>query len=173
MSLSRAVPKQDFSDLTDTRIDTWIERFVAKRLTADPQCQLLFEERARRQSKLLSIEKSLQHLVETARVAKFTTYGALANASGVSWDRARYVMNGPRRHLDRLLEVCYARNMPLLTSLCANRRGLAAGEPSDVALDAFVNGAKRLGYEITDRKEFLRKSQRECFEWGATSLQSD
>jgi hypothetical protein len=109
--------KRDFSDLTDRQIESWIEKYMARDLTSDPQCQLLLEERARRQSKVLKIDNSLQHLVQTARRRTFTTYGNLAEASGVPWNKARPLMNGPRGHLDRLVEICYVRRLPLLTAL--------------------------------------------------------
>jgi 5-methylcytosine-specific restriction protein B len=82
-------------------------------------------------------------------------------------------MNGPHGHLQRLLEICCTRRMPLLTSLCVNKQGIATGELSEDALDGFVNGAKLLGHEITDRKGFLIKCQHECFEWGAAAPQSN
>jgi hypothetical protein len=165
-------PITDFSNLSNDQIDSWIDKYVTRGLTAELQCQLLFEERARRQSKVLKIEKSLEHLTTHARSKTFTTYGDLANASGVTWNQARYLMNGSKGHLDRLLEVCYVRGLPLLTALCVNQQGVRTGQLSAVALDGFIKGAQRLGYEITDREEFLRKRQHESFDWGASPPQS-
>ena len=79
-------PIKDFSNLSDDQIDSWIDKYVTHSLTADPQCQLLFEERARRQSKVLKIEKSLEHLTRHARSKTFTTYGDLSAASDVIWN---------------------------------------------------------------------------------------
>jgi hypothetical protein len=162
--------RTDFSDLTDKQVDSWIEKYIAKDLSAEPQCQLLLEERARRQSKVLKIEKSLQHLAETARNRRFTTYGDLAEASGVPWRQARHLMNGPRGHLDRLVEICHVRGIPLLTALCVNQQGANTGDLSEEALGGFINAANRLGYKVTDAKAFLKQCQRECFEWGLTAL---
>ena len=73
----------------------------------------------------------------------------LAQASGGPWNQARHLMNGPRGHLDRLIEICHARGLPLLAALCVNQQGAKTGELSDEALSGFVNAAKRLGHKIT------------------------
>jgi hypothetical protein len=132
------------SNLTDRQTESWIEKYIARNLTSDPQCQLLLEERARRQSKVLKIEKSLQHLMLMACRRTFTTYGDLAEASGVPWNKARPLMNGPRGHLDRLVEICYVRDPPLLTALCVNQQGADTGDLSD--------GVKR----VHQRRQALR-----------------
>jgi hypothetical protein len=172
---SKPMPKliEDFSDYADNQIDFWIEKYVVRGLTAELQCRLLFEERARRQSKVLSIEKSLKHLIQAARLKQFTTYVELAKASGVDWSKARNLMNGPKGHLDRLLEVCDARDMPLLTALCVNQDAATTGELADNALDGFVKGAQRLGYEVVNPREFLRQCQKRCFDWAASLLDQD
>lgn len=47
-------------------------------------------------------------------------------------------MNGPHGHLDRLLELSYARGLPLLTAICVNQDRLEEGELGDEALAGFV-----------------------------------
>lgn len=103
--------------------------------------------------------------MESARHSKFTTYGDLAKASGVSWSVARHAMNGAGGHLDSLLDVCHARQMPLLTALCVNQQSVHSGELSDDSLRGFIKGAQRLGYVVTDEQAFLRQCQQESFSW--------
>jgi hypothetical protein len=157
----------DLSSKTDVEIDTWIANHERNKKTDSELFRELLEERAKRQSKLLNIEKSLQHLIACAKLGRghFTTYGALADVSGVPWSKARHSMNGSGGHLDNLLDVCHARKLPLLTALCVNQQGVATGTLEPSALRGFANGAKRLGYPIFDEREFLEACQNECFEW--------
>jgi hypothetical protein len=53
-------------------------------------------------------------------------------------------MNGPRGHLDRLVEICHVRGLPLLTALCVNQQGASTGDLSEEALRGFINAANRL-----------------------------
>ena len=55
--------------------------------------------------------------------------------------------------------------MPLLTALCVNQQGINTGELSVNSLKGFVNGAKRLGYKITNADAFLRDCQTQSFKW--------
>jgi hypothetical protein len=155
--------------LTEKQIETWIGNHEKKGATDTEFFRLLLEERARRQSSGLKTEVSLRHLMEMARAEKFTTYGDLARANCVAWNIARYAMNGPRGHLDRILDVCHARGLPLLTSLCVNKGGIEEGELSEDALKGFSMGARRLGYVVVDEQAFLRRCQDECFQWGRQS----
>lgn len=166
------MPAIDLTTKTDEDIDTWIGNYERKGATADPLYKTLLEERAKRQSRGLKIEVSLRHLHETARAGRFTTYGDLADANGVPWNLARHAMNGPRGHLDLLLDVCHARSIPLFTAVCVNQAGLTSGELSEEALKGFVSGAKRLGHQITDQAAFLRDCQLESFEWAKTHFPS-
>lgn len=54
------------------------------------------------------------------------TYGDLAKANDVPWSAARHAMNGAGGHLDRLLDICHARGLPLFTAICVNQEGLTA-----------------------------------------------
>lgn len=102
----------DFSSKSDDDINTWIANHEAKGATDAPLYKELLKERARRNSQTLNVEKSLAHLMEAARKEKFTTYGALAEANSISWQKARFQMNGAGGHLDQVLDVCHARALP-------------------------------------------------------------
>lgn len=158
----------ELSQKTDDEIDAWISNHERKGETNTGLYKRLIEERARRSPSGLKIEKSLQHLMDAARAEKFTTYGDLAKASEVPWSRARHAMNGPHGHLDRLLDICHVRGLPLLTALCVNQQSVETGDLSEDSMSGFVNGAKRLGYAIVEAEGFLKKCQKESFDWGRT-----
>ncbi len=78
--------------------------------------------------------------------------------------RAAY-MNGSGGHLDTLLDVCHARELPLLTALCVNQQGIKTGALEPSALKGFANGARRLGHPVDDPEKFLKECQAACFNW--------
>lgn len=158
----------NLAEKSDAEIDVWILNHERKGATEIALYKSLLEERARRSSSGLKIENSLRHLTNAARQRGFTTYGDLAKASEVPWSQARHSMNGSRGHLDRLLEICHARGLPLLTALCVNQQKVETGDLSEDALRGFLNGAKRLGYAVTSAETFLKECQQQCFEWGAS-----
>jgi hypothetical protein len=168
------MPEVDLDAKSDDEIETWIGNFERKGKMNDPFFKRLLEERAKRQSRGLKPEVSLRHLYSTAQAGRFTTYGDLAKANDVPWSTARHAMNGAAGHLDRLLDICHARGLPLFTAICVNQEGLNDGELSGDALKGFVSGAKRLGYRVTDASAFLRDCQTQCFEWAKShSLHSN
>ena len=158
----------DLAAKTDAEINNWISNHEAKRATGQPLYRQLLEERARRtQSKhQLNFDQSLAHLKEAAIHQRCTTYGELAKASGVDWKVARHQMNGPSGHLDRLLDICFARHLPLLTAICVNQNGVATGELEQTALSGFASGARRLGISVTDERKFHHDCRSACWEWG-------
>jgi hypothetical protein len=160
----------DLRTKTDDELDQWIVNHEGKEGgTSRPLYRQLLEERARRAqvTQKLSLEKSLAHLKATARTRICTTYGDLAAASGVEWSQARHQMNGSGGHLERLLDLCHARELPLLTAICVNQSGVTTGDLGEDALAGFVAGARRLGFLITDGREFHHRCRDECWEWGS------
>jgi hypothetical protein len=155
---------RDITAKSDSEIETWIENHERRGATDTGLYHELLEERARRQSKLLNIEKSLAHLMEAARRGSFVTYGSLAEANGVPWNKARHAMNGAGGHLDLLLDICHARGLPLFTAICVNQQAVLTGELEPHSLQGFTKGAQRLGYRVTDPLLFLKERQRECFD---------
>jgi hypothetical protein len=153
------------SDKSDDELESWINNHEKRGVTDTDLYRSLLEERARRNSTGLNAETSLRHLLGVAKQHKFTTYGDVAKANGVSWNVARHAMNGEGGHLDNLLDICHARGMPLLTALCVNQNSVDTGDLSDDSMKGFIKGAKRLGYLVTDEQEFLRECQRASFSW--------
>jgi hypothetical protein len=162
----------DFSKKTPREIDNWIANHETKGQTNSPLYFALLEERARRAQPThkLDFERSLNHLKQAAVEQRCTTYGALAAASGVEWSKARHQMNGLNGHLDRLLDICHARGLPVLTAICVNQSGVANGELGEDALSGFITGTKRLGMSVGDPLAFHHKCRDECFAWGREQL---
>jgi hypothetical protein len=159
----------EFTGKKDSEIETWIRNYEKARKTSEPEYRELLEERARRAQLKhnLNFDRSLEHLKQAAMNRACTSYGDLAKASGVDWSTARHQMNGPNGHLDRLLDICHARGLPLLTAICVNQGNVAGGELGEEALAGFVAGAQRLGLEVTDPVEFHHRCREECWAWGA------
>lgn len=159
---------KDLATKSDSEINQWIENYESKRQTALPFYRQLLEERARRiQLKhILNLNHSLECLKAAAIRSKCISYSDLAKASNVEWSRARNQMNGPHGHLDRLIELCFARDLPLLTAICVNQDRIAEGELGEEALAGFIASARRIGYVITDEREFHHKRRDECWLWG-------
>ncbi len=159
----------ELTQKTDQEIANWIENHERLGKTEDALYRALVEERARRSGDLLKPDVSIRYLIEAAKEGRFTTYGALAEANGVPWSKARHPMNGAGGHLDQLLDICHARGLPLLPSVCVNQQGVETGRLEPSALDGFAKGVRRLGYVFTDAEAFLRECQEKCFAWGKGS----
>jgi hypothetical protein len=159
----------DLTGKKASEIETWIKNHENAKKTSEPLYLELLEERARRaqEKQKLDFGRSLEHLKQAAIHRTCTSYGDLAKASGVDWSTARHQMNGPNGHLDRLLDICHARGLPLLTAICVNQTNVADGELGEEALAGFVAGARRLGLEVTDPVEFHHRCREECWAWGA------
>lgn len=158
----------NFSSKEDAEIERWIKNHEEKSHTEVPLYLALLEERARRaqQKQHLNLEASLKHLMQVAVEQTCTTYGALAQASNVEWSKARHQMNGVGGHLDRLLDLCHARQLPMLPAICVNQSGLAKCELEESALAGFLTGARRLGFKVTDGRAFHHHCRDACWEWG-------
>lgn len=156
----------DLKEKSDEEIRVWIENHERKKVTNTPLYLALVEEQARRRGRGLKTAISIDHLAAAAREQHYTTYGALAEASGVPWTEARHLMNGAGGHLDQLLSICHAKGLPLLSAICVNQQAVQTGRLAGDSLIGFTKGAMRLGYAVTDPEAFLRKCQDACFEWG-------
>jgi hypothetical protein len=159
----------DLAAKTDDELDQWITNHEKQSGgTARPLYLKLLEERARRSQRTqrLNLEKSLEHLKDAARRGTCTSYGELAAASSLEWSQARHQMNGTNGHLDRLLDLCHARGLPLLTALCVNQGGVSTGELGGEALAGFAKGAQRLGLLVMDERTYHHRCRDECWEWG-------
>lgn len=162
----------DFSQKSDREIEVWIGNYEKAGKTSDTLFIELLEERVRRSQikHKLNFDLSLEHLKRAAVDGRCTSYGDLAKASGVEWSKARHQMNGPNGHLDRLLDICHARGLPLLTAICVNQANVAGGDLGEEALAGFVAAAFRLGVAVGDPVDFHHRCRDECWRWGAQQL---
>ncbi|KPF64843.1 hypothetical protein [Porphyrobacter sp. AAP60] len=153
---------------TDAQIESWARKYEEAGKTDHPDYALLVVERTKRrqEKQRLNFTKSLEHLKSCAIEGRFTSYGELAKASDVEWSKARHQMNGPRGHLDTLLDECRMTDLPLLTAICVNQENLQSGKLGEDALSGFADGARRLGIAVGDSDEFHSRCVAECFEWG-------
>lgn len=158
----------DLTTKTDAQIDNLIRNHEEKDARDRPLYPVLLEERARRAQarSSLNFEKSLDLLRRAAIERRCVSYGDLAQASDVPWSEARHKMNGARGHLDLLLDICHATGLPLLSAICVNKGNLASGELDPSALAGFVQGARRLGFKVTDELAFHHACRDACWKWG-------
>ncbi|MER9132747.1 hypothetical protein [Mesorhizobium sp. M0768] len=156
------------TEKTDTEINQWIHNHEQKGATSAQLYLQLLEERARRSQGKghLSIDISLELLVQAAIEQRCVTYGDLAKASKVEWGQARHRMSGANGHLDRLLDVCHARGLPMLPAICVNESGRGTGELEASALGGFAAGARRVGFAVEDELSFHRQTRDACWQWG-------
>lgn len=156
------------AEKTDAEINQWIANHEKNGATNTPLYQELLEERARRSQGegRLSIDTSLELLIQAATEQRCVTYGDLAKASGVDWSRARHKMSGANGHLDQLLDVCHTRHLPMLPAICVNESGRQTGELEPAALSGFAAGARRTGHAVIDETNFHREARDECWQWG-------
>ena len=161
----------DFSKKTLAELKQFDANYVGQGKTHLPAYAELTKELSRREEEKdeLSVDQSIQCLEIAARNQVCVTYGELAAASEVKWSaKTRSRMTGERGHLDRLLDLCHARRLPLLTAICVNKAGVKSGELEEAALRGFALGAERLGYAFTNAKAFHHKCRDECWAWGRT-----
>lgn len=158
----------NLTSMTDAQIRIWINNHETNGGTRAPLYFQLLEDRARRdqEKQKLRFDRSLDHLMQAAIGQRCTSYGALAEASDVKWSAARHQMNGANGHLDRLIDICHARGLPLLTAICVNKDQITSGELGNDALEGFVAAARRIGLLVDDPKGFHLKTCMECWAWG-------
>ncbi len=159
----------DFADKTDEEIDSWIANYERHNKTDSDFYRSLIEERGRRFGRGLNIDVSMRAMIEAAKAGRFISYGELAEANGIGWSKARYLMNGKHGHLDGLLAYCQAHGLPLFTAIVVQKGKLSSGEMDDFTLAGFVEGAQRVGRHVIDGRSFLAECQKECFAWSDSS----
>ena len=165
----------NFTEKTDLQIDQWIQNHEKKGATGYPLYLDLLEERARRgeERSLLLLQHSLSLLRRAAIQQTCVSYGDLAKESGVEWSKARHRMNGRGGHLDHLLDVCFAKGLPMLPALCVNKGGIASGELDETALKGFADGARRLGFAVSEDRSFHHDQRDACWAWGKQQSAED
>ncbi|MBS0563520.1 MAG: hypothetical protein JSR87_03265 [Proteobacteria bacterium] len=112
------------------------------------------DELARRSA--FNFETSLKAISEAAREKRFLSYGALAEASGVEWNKA-YLLIGA--HLWELVRWGHARGLPMLSAIVVNKENLATGIMAEETLQGFVRAAEALGITVKEPETFREEQQ--------------
>ncbi|WP_412050858.1 hypothetical protein ACK6D9_04930 [Hoeflea sp. Naph1] len=152
---------------SDADIDQWITNHERAGKTRAPLFQELIVERNRRHGRGLDITTSIAAMTKSARENRYISYGNLAASNGLTWTKARPLMNGSHGHLDDLLAYCHSHEMPLLTAIVVGKNHLDTGDMDEDTIEGFVAGIRRLGVSVADPVEFLKQCQSDCFEWAA------
>jgi hypothetical protein len=157
------IRQPDLAVMKTSDLKLLIQRHEEKGATDRPLYSAAKSELARRLSGQLNVLTTLEHLRACARKKMFTTYGAVAEANGLEWRVARRPMPN---HLLQILEECHGRGWPLLSALCVNATEVKTGELSGPSLDGFISGVERVvKTKIDSPRMFLKRTQRECFDW--------
>jgi hypothetical protein len=151
----------NITSLSDKEITTLLENYRRAGKTDHPKYLSILEEKARRQGKGLSFEKSIAAIKDAALRGKFLSYKQLAEASDLEWSVAvHYAMPG---HLWDLVEYAHRKGQPLLSAIVVNQKHVETGEMEAATLSGFVAAARDLGIPVTDERKFLKKQQQEVF----------
>jgi len=149
--------------LSDAELQNLMANHRRLKATDRPLYGQAAEEWNRRHGGGLNLERSIAHLRAAAGQGRFVCYGELAEANGMSWDKARYPMD---THLGMLVEHAHHRGWPLLSAMVVNKQHLTTGAMEPETLAGFTKAATELGYNVGEPAAFLRSEQARCFEWG-------
>jgi hypothetical protein len=160
--------EKDVQTLSSKEIKTLIKNYQAAQATDRPYYQKLIAEVSQRECRDLYLEKSIAAISQAARQSRYISYGEVAQASDCVWNNVRHPMN---QHLQRVIEYCHARKMPLLSSIVVNQPGLESGEMHSNSLSGFVRGVEdATGVRIKNAAQFLREEQARVFAWAKGSF---
>jgi len=152
----------DFSNIETENLKDMILRHEKQGITNTLRYRAAVEEIAKRQSKNLSPDITLTHLMDCAKRGEFTTYKRVAEANGADWAKVHWQV---APHLDSILQICHARNLPLFTAICVTEPEVKTGNLDGTSLAGFIKGVRRLGRSVTSEETFLKETQKACFEW--------
>lgn len=115
----------------------------------------------RRASRTLDVHTTRQAILRSARKRDFLTYGDIARENGVQWTKAYRPI---AQHLDEVMRIASLQGEPLITSIVVNEAGRRTGILDDNSLRGFIEGAERLGIQVSNSQAFLREQQRLTFD---------
>lgn len=110
----------------------------------------------------LNIGKTYEAIRAAAKETRFLTYGEVAAASGVEWNKARRPIP---QHLDQLVKISHERGWPLLSAIVVNKENVETGELAGESLAGFLSAVEKIGIAVEDPKIFLKQQQRAVFDW--------
>jgi hypothetical protein len=145
-------------EMSAEQIDNQIANYERLKKTNLARYKELVEARGQRSG--LKFEKSRALIEAAAARGKFVTYGDLAQASGVQFDKVRFAMNA---HLWDLVKWSHHLGLPMLSAIVVNQNNRESGEMEPETIRGFVRAAEGLGYIVGEPREFLSQQQRELF----------
>lgn len=114
----------------------------------------------------LDIGKTYDVILAAAKQKRFVTYGDVAAASGVEWNKARRPIP---QHLDQLVRIAHERGWPFLSAIVVNKESVETGELSGDSLAGFLAAVTKLGIPVNDPQAFLKEQQQAVFDWAASA----
>lgn len=114
----------------------------------------------------LDINKTYTAILSAARAHDFVSYGDLAEASGVSWNKARRQIP---QQLGTLATIAHERGWPLLSSIVVTKANIDNGIIDGTALEGLLGAAKMIGLTVGDPDVFVREQQQKVFEWAISA----
>jgi len=151
----------DIKGLSDKEIATLLENYRKAGQTEHPKYVSILEEKALREGKGLSFEKSLAAIRQAASERRFLSYKQLAEASGLEWSFS--VRHAIPAHLWNLVEYAHRNGLPLLSAIVVNQKHLETGDMEPETLRGFIIAAGDVGIPVTDERKFLKEQQEEIF----------
>lgn len=110
----------------------------------------------------LDLKKTYRAILDAACDRRFISYGDLANANDVEWNKVRFNMNG---HLGELAKFAVANDWPMLSAIVVDQNNIDSGNLDGSARTGFITCAKELGFDISDDTAFIEKQQQAMFSW--------
>jgi hypothetical protein len=144
--------------MSNEQIDNQIINYEKAGKTHLPRYRELIEARGQRGG--LKFERSRALIESAARRREFVSYGDLARANGVPFDKVRFAMNA---HLWDLVKWSHHLGLPMLSAIVVNQENRRSGGMEPETLKGFVRAAEALGLTIADPQSFLREQQEELF----------
>lgn len=152
-------------EMSDAQIVQEIENHLAWQRSGKPYSaankeRLTELQRAHGERDGLNFETSRAAIINAASEGRFISYGDLAEANGVDWNRAyRQIGN----HLWMLVQWSHGQGLPMLSAIVVNKQNLASGNMEPETIAGFCRAAEELGYKFDDAVEFLKQQQDAVF----------
>jgi len=114
----------------------------------------------------LKLENTYAAIRSAARERRFVSYGEVAAASSVPWNRAYRLMP---QHLGQLVSIAHERGWPLPSAIVVNKGDLETGKLDGSARDGLLAAAESIGLKVDDPEKFVRDQQEKVFAWATSA----
>jgi len=110
----------------------------------------------------LDLQTTYRAILKAARSHKYISYGELARANGVKWNRARFPIN---KQLGQLMELAAKQGWPIPSSIVVSKQNIDEGKLEGSDKEGFVKAAKDLGFNVQIPDKFIEEQQQKMFDW--------